>query len=68
MIVKLYDLGKKKIKGAEPKLIYSSSEDVMDTNAMFDLTFEAPKTRMLVKYEVKDDTYSGCITFVVGIF
>jgi len=69
VIVKLYDLGsKKKSEASEPKLLYTSSEDIMDKNAMFDVTFEAPKTRMLIKYEVKDATYKGCVTFVLGVF
>ena len=69
VIIKLYDLGpKKKNELSEPQLLYTSSEDKMDDNAMFDITFEAPKTRMLVKYEVKDATYPGCVTFVLGVF
>jgi hypothetical protein len=67
VVVKLYDLGPKK-KASEPKLLYTSTEDIMDENAVFDVTFEAPRTRMLVKYEVKDATYKGCVTFVLGVF
>ncbi len=68
-VVKLYDLGpKKKKEDPNPKLIYSSLEDKMDENAMFEITFEAPKTRMLVRYEVKDATYPGCVTFMLGVF
>ena len=67
VIVKLYDLGPKN-KVGEPKLIYTSTEDIMDENAIFDISFKAPKTRMLVKYEVKDATYEGCVTFLLGYF
>ena len=66
VVVKLFDLGDKK-STEEPELLYTSSEDVMDGNAMFDVEFEAPKTRMLVKYEVKDATYEGCVSFVLGV-
>ena len=69
VVVKLYDLGvKSKKDSSEPKLIYTSSEDIMDENAMFNVTFEAPRTRMLIKYEVKDATYAGCVTFALGVF
>lgn len=67
VVVKLFDLGEKKKKPTEPKLLYTSSEDIMDENAIFDVEFEAPKTRMLIKYEVKDATYEGCVSFVLGV-
>lgn len=67
VVVRLYDLGKKG-QDEEPKLLYISSEDVMDENVTFDVTFEAPRTRMLIKYEVKDATYEGCVTFILGVF
>lgn len=67
VVVKLYDLGKKGETSA-PKLLYTSSEDIMNENATFDISFEAPKTKMLVKYEVKDATYEGCVTFLLGVF
>jgi len=65
VIVKLFDLGKKKEKVA-PKLIYSSSEDEMDENKKFNISFKAPMTRLLVKYEVKNHTFEGCVSFVLG--
>ncbi len=65
VVVKLYDLGDKK-NPTEPKLLYASSEDKMTENATFDVSFVAPKTRMLIKYEVKDATYAGCVSFVLG--
>ena len=65
VVVKLYDLGAKK-EAAAPKLLYTSSEDIMDENSTFDVTFTAPKIRMLIKYEVKDATYPGCVSFVLG--
>lgn len=69
VVIKLYDLGPKKKKEAvEPTLLYTSSEDKMDENAMFDITFAAPRTRILIKYEIKDATFPGCITFMLGVF
>jgi len=68
VVVKLYDLGggpQSELK--EPKLLYTSTEDKMNENATFDVSFKAPKTRMLVKYEVKDATYEGCVTFMLGV-
>ncbi len=65
VVVKLFDLGKKKEKIA-PKLIYSSGEDLMDENKNFNISFKAPMTRLLIKYEVKDATYEGCVSFVLG--
>lgn len=67
VVVKLFDLGTKN-EDKEPQLLYTSSEDIMDENKTFNISFEAPRTRMLVKYEVKDATYKGCVTFVLGIF
>ena len=69
VIVKVFDLeGKKETDTTGFKLVYSSSEDVIDEDAMFDVTFEAPKTKMLIKYEVKNATYEGCVTFALGVF
>jgi hypothetical protein len=67
VVIKLYDLGKKK-ENSEPKLLFTSSDELMGENAIFDVTFVAPKTRMLIRYEVKDATYEGCVTFALGVF
>lgn len=66
VVVKLFDLGNKK-STIEPILLYASSENVMSENSTFDVSFEAPKTRLLIKYEVKDATYPGCVSFVLGV-
>jgi len=66
VVVKLFDLGDLNSK-MEPNLLYVSSEDVMTENSTFEVNFEAPKTRLLIKYEVKDATFPGCVSFVLGV-
>ena len=66
VVIKLYDLGNKKNPNSEPELIFVSTEDEMDENWLHNIEFEAPRTRLLVKYEVKDATFPGCVIFVVG--
>ncbi len=66
VIVKLFDVGE---DGKEVgNLLYQSSEDIMTENATFEIQFEAPKTKLLVKYEVKDETYEGCVLFMLGVY
>ena len=67
VVVKLFDLGEKK-SAQTPTLIYESSEDIMKENKTFEVDFKAPKNRLLVKYEVKDATFPGCVTLVLGYY
>jgi hypothetical protein len=68
VVVKLFDIGaKKKNKSQQkPKLLYISTDEQMDENTILTVEFEAPRTRMLVRYEVKDATYEGCVSFILG--
>ena len=67
VIIKLYDLGKKKGVGVYEEVF--NSETAKQTNiGTFEITMEFPQRKMMVQYEVVNDTKPGCISFALGYY
>jgi hypothetical protein len=65
--INLYDLGKKRGAG-KYELVFSSATSEKTKDDTYEVTMEFPQRKMMVQYEVLNDTKPGCITFVLGYY
>ncbi len=65
--INLYDLGKKRGAG-KYELVFSSATAEKTKNDTYEVTMEFPQRKMMVQYEVLNDTKPGCISFVLGYY
>ncbi len=65
--ISLYDLGKKRGAGRYEK-VFSSETSKLTKNKTYEVTMEFPQRKMMVKYEVLNDTKPGCVSFVLGYY
>lgn len=63
----LYDLGKKRGAG-KYELVFSSATAEKTKDDTYEVTMEFPQRKMMVQYEVLNDTKPGCISFVLGYY
>ena len=65
--INLYDLGKKRGAG-KYELVFSSATAEKTKNGTYEVTMEFPQRKMMVQYEVLNETKPGCISFVLGYY
>jgi hypothetical protein len=65
--INLYDLGKKRGVG-KYELVFSSTTAEKTKDDTYEVTMEFPQRKMLVQYEVLNDTKPGCVSFVLGYY
>jgi hypothetical protein len=65
--INLYDLGKKRGAG-KYELVFSSATAKKTKDDTFEVTMEFPQRKMMVQYEVLNDSKPGCISFVLGFY
>jgi hypothetical protein len=65
--IKLFDLGKKRGAGKFEE-VFSSEKTKPSENGTYEITLEFPQRKMLVQYEVINNTKPGCVSFVLGYY
>ncbi len=63
----LYDLGKKRGAGKYEE-VFNSSTAELTKYGTYEITMEFPQRKMLVKYDIKENTKPGCVSFVLGYY
>ncbi len=66
-IINLYDIGNKRGPG-KFELVFSSETAELTKNGTYEIALEFPKKKMLVSYDVMDNTKTGCVSFVLGYY
>jgi hypothetical protein len=66
-IISLYDIGNKRGPG-KYELVFSSETTKKTKNNTFEITLEFPKKKMLIVYDVINNTKPGCVSFVLGYY
>lgn len=67
VVINLYDLGKKRGAGKYEQVFSSASAKKTDDD-LFEVTMEFPQRKMLVQYEIPDESKPGCVSFVLGYY
>ena len=67
VIIKLYDLGKKQGEKKYEEVFNSETAKKTKFNT-YEITMEFPQRKMLVAYDVINDTKPGCVSFVLGYY
>ncbi len=67
VIIKLVDLGKKRGAGKYEE-VFNSETATKTKDGTFEVTMEFPQRKMMVQYEVVNNTKSGCVSFVLGYY
>jgi len=67
VIISLYDLGNKKGPG-KYELVFSSETAKKTNYDTYEVTMEFPLKKMMVSYDVINDTKPGCVSFVLGYY
>lgn len=65
--INLYDLGKKRGAGKYEQ-VFSSAEAEITEDGTYEVTLEFPQRKMLVQYQVENNTKPGCVSFVLGYY
>jgi len=67
VIIRLYDLGKKRGIGKYEE-VFNSNTATKTENNTFEVTLEFPQRKMMVSYDVLNNTKPGCVSFVLGYY
>lgn len=67
VIIRLYDLGKKRGAGKFEE-VFNSETATKTKNDTYEVTMEFPQRKMMVSYDVINDTKPGCVSFVLGYY
>ncbi len=65
--INLYDIGNKRGPGKYEK-VFSSTNATKTKNNTYEVTLEFPQKKMLVTYDVINNTKPGCVSFVLGFY
>ena len=65
--IKLVDLGKKRGAGKYEEVFNSDTAEKTENNT-YEVTMEFPQRKMMVSYDVKNNTKPGCVSFVLGYY
>lgn len=65
--INLYDLGKKRGAG-KYELVFNSTTAKKTKDDTYEVTMEFPQRKMLVQYQIPENTDPGCISFVLGYY
>jgi len=66
-VINLYDIGNKRGAG-KYELVFTSENAELTKKGTYEITLEFPKKKMLVVYDVMDNTKPGCVSFVLGYY
>jgi len=67
VIINLYDIGNKRGAG-KYELVFSSETAQKTKNDTYEITMEFPLKKMMVSYDIINDTKPGCVSFVLGYY
>ncbi len=67
VIIRLYDLGKKRGVGKFEE-VFNSEEAQKTKYSTYEITMEYPQRKMMVHYDVINNTKPGCVSFVLGYY
>ena len=67
VIINLYDIGNKRGPN-KYELVFSSETTEKTKNDTYEITLEFPQKKMMVSYDVINNTKPGCVSFVLGYY
>ncbi|PCJ28840.1 MAG: hypothetical protein COA97_00440 [Flavobacteriales bacterium] len=67
VIIRLYDLGKKRGAGKFEEVFNSETAKKME-NDTYEITMEFPQRKMMVSYNIINNTKPGCVAFILGYY
>lgn len=67
VIINLYDLGNKRGAGKYEE-IFNSETAEMTKDSTYEITLEFPQKKLMVSYDIVNDTKPGCVSFVLGYY
>ncbi len=67
VIINLYDLGNKRGAG-KYELVFSSDTAERTKDNTYEVTMEFPQKKMMVSYDIINNTKPGCVSFVLGFY
>ena len=67
VIINLHDIGNKRGIG-KYELVFSSETAQKTKDDTYEITLEFPQKKMMVSYEIVNDTKPGCVAFVLGYY
>ena len=65
--IKLFDLGKKRGVGKYEE-VFNSKTAKKTENDTYEITLEFPQRKLMVSYDVINNTKPGCVSFVLGYY
>jgi hypothetical protein len=67
VVIHLYDLGNKRGAGKFEEVFNSTTANKTENNT-YEVTMEFPQKKMMVSYDVANNTKPGCVSFVLGYY
>jgi hypothetical protein len=67
VIIELYDIGNKRGPG-KYELVFSSETATKTKDDTYEVTLEYPQKKLLVTYDIINNTKPGCVSFVLGYY
>ncbi len=67
VIIRLVDLGKKRGAGKYEE-VFNSETGTLTKDGTYEVTMEFPQRKLMVIYDVVNNTKPGCISFVLGYY
>ena len=67
VVIKLVDLGKKRGVSKYEEVFNSDSTEITP-NGTYEVTMEFPQRKMMVIYEIAEESKPGCVSFVLGYY
>jgi hypothetical protein len=67
VIINLHDIGNKRGPG-KYELVFSSETAKRTKNETYEVTLEYPQKKLMVSYDIINNTKPGCISFVLGYY
>jgi len=67
VVINLHDIGNKRGVG-KYELVFSSETAEKTKDDTYEITLEFPQKKLMVSYEIVNDTKPGCVAFVLGYY
>lgn len=67
VIINIHDIGNKRGPG-KYELVFSSETAEKTKNDTYEVTLEYPKKKLMISYEIINNTKPGCVSFVLGYY
>lgn len=67
VVIKVYDIGGKNITKTKREVVFDSSKQAAE-DGYYEMVLKFPQKKLLISYEVLNETSPGCISFVLGYY